>query len=440
MKLERLKTARKILLYGYGAEGRSSEAWLKEQCPEAQVEIHEDQPSSSSSQREERKIEWEDYDVIVKSPGVPPRSIPVEHHGRMTSNLRLLLENLSSAQRQKLIGVTGSKGKSTTVKFCHELLQKAGFRSAIIGNYGVPALEIWQQLDELNYIVAECSSFQLWDVPVSPHYAIFLSFFADHLDWHNGSEAEYFTAKANLWAHQQSGDFLFVPKETSQTLLEKEGLKVSLFKGDLEGLTETELVPADLFPPESTLQAAHFRQNLGPVWALAEQLQLENLAVLWQQTAAEFTMIEHRLELFCERDGFTYFNDSIATSPDATIKAVEWLEAGLSVLILDGQDTGVASCEALVQTLKNKAPQARVAVVESDIATAFSQAAQGTDLAVESFNNYPDLLAWIQAETVSGAVLFSPGGKSFNRFKNYAERGMFFKELVRNIPPLVGEV
>lgn len=435
MKLEILRSAQCILLYGYGAEGRSSEAWLKTQCPGAAIEVYEDS-SKGEGQGEKGDVIWSDYDVIVKSPGVPPRSIPAEYQSKVTSNLRLFMENLTQAQRQKVIGITGSKGKSTTAKFCHELLENAGFRSAIIGNYGVPALEVWDQIDELDYIVAECSSFQLYDLGVSPHYAIFLSFFADHLDWHDGSKTDYFAAKANLWKHQLSDDYLFVPESLKKSPLppfEKGGQNVSLFKGDLEGLMVAKPVQEGLFPKGSTLQAAHFRQNLGTVWALAQHIGVKNLETVWQQTAEGFEMIEHRLELVRELDGRQYYNDSIATSPDATIKAVEWLGTDLSVLILDGQDTGVAGCEPLVNMLEKEAPQARVAVVQSDMATAFMQAAENSELSVHGFDDYETMLTWIQSSVSAGAVLFSPAGKSFNRFENYGVRGKYFKELVNNL-------
>lgn len=422
MKLSQIPQNPKILLYGYGVEGQSSEAWLRRQFLGAEIEVYEDEKGLMvNGEWLMESVDFLKYDLIVKSPGVPPSKIPAEHWSKVTSNFRLFLENLNEDQRQKVIGITGSKGKSTTAKFCHELLQSAGLGSTIIGNFGVPALEGWDQLEDLDYLVAECSSFQLYDLAVSPHYAIFLSFFADHLDWHNNSQDEYFEAKKNLWKFQRAGDYLLVPKEVNG-----EWLMVNS-----EGkLIETKPVPAELFPASSTLQAQHFRQNLGPVWALAEILKIPDLESVWQQTAKDFEMIEHRLEKFLERDGWTFYNDSIATSPDATIKAVEYLGPSLSGLILDGQDLGVGACEPLAQTLEQYAGESRVALVKSDIAESFSGIK--TKLKTKIFTDYSSALAWLLAGE-PGVILFSPGGKSFNRFKNYAERGRVFKALVQKL-------
>lgn len=410
----------KILLYGYGLEGKSSERWAEKHLNPRGIDIFEDHQTE--------KPDWLRYDLIIKSPGVPPSAIPDAFWPKVTSNLRLFLENLSEQNRAKIIGITGSKGKSTTAKFTHELLQTAGFKSVVIGNYGVPALDIWEKLETLDFIVAECSSFQLYDLKVSPKYALFLSFFPDHLDWHNQSEIDYFKAKENLWAHQEKGDFLAVP----DSLLVLVGLALTHREGKERpnSIVFTQTVKADFFPKNSILQALHFRQNLGPVWALAQQLKINNLETVWEKTTSHFEPIEHRLEKFYERNGFSFYNDSIATSPNATQAGVTWLGANLAGLILDGTDTGIGDFKALAETLVSYAPKARVALIESEIAISFAKAVKDLDLTVQTFADYSLALDWLMKQSFSGAILFSPGGKSFNRFNNYAERGKAFKNLV----------
>ena len=420
MKLNLIPKHPKILLYGYGLEGKSSEAWGQKNLDPSVIEIYEDSQSQPP--------DWEEFDLIIKSPGVPPTSIPASVWPKVTSNFRLFLENLSEANREKVIGITGSKGKSTTAKFTKELLAASGFKSSIIGNFGVPALSVWDEIETLDFVVAECSSFQLYDLAVSPKYALFLSFFPDHLDWHNTSEIDYFKAKENLWAHQVDGDELFFPDSLPATVAL--GLAHGAAHKRPTPAVVSPPVDAYLFPATSNLQALHFRQNLGTVWALAQALKIENLESVWQKTAQNFEPIEHRLEGFGEVNGFSFINDSIATSPDATEAGVAWLKADLSALILDGADTGVGDFNDLVETLKKVAPKTLVVLVKSPIANKFLAVPMASDLNTVVVQNYEMALDIIFKQRQSGTVLFSPGGKSFNRFDNYTQRGKFFKNLV----------
>ncbi len=414
MKISNIPTQPRILLYGYGLEGQSSEAWAKKVLEPTSVTVHEDRLGSAP--------DWNQFDLIIKSPGVPPCRIPDNVWPKVTSNLRLLCENLTASQRAKLIGITGSKGKSTTAKFTHQLLQTAGFKSTIIGNFGVPALSVWDDLDDLDYIVAECSSFQLYDLAVSPQYALFLSFFADHLEWHNDSEVDYLAAKSNLWRNQTAGDYLLVPSALPAEVT------ASLPTNNLHFAPP---VPTDYFTEGSNLQAAHFRSNLGPVWALAEILKVPELPLVWQQTAAAYEPIEHRLELVQTVNDVRFYNDSIATSPDATLAGVNWLKADLAALILDGADTGVGPFTKVAKALLEHSPTCLVVLVDSPIATKFLAVPAAAKLNTVVVADYESALKAIQVTVSVGAVLFSPGGKSFNRFNNYAERGQNFKTLVK---------
>lgn len=434
MQLSQIPQNPRILLYGYGLEGKSSESWVQKYLVPSSIEIYEDGKEGESPQPPFTRgstIDWNKYDIIVKSPGVPPDKIPEACWPKVTSNLRLFLENLSENDRAKIIGITGSKGKSTTAKFAQQLFKTSGLKSTIIGNFGVPALEIWNDLKTLDYVIAECSSFQLYDLKSSPKYALFLSFFADHLAWHNQSEIDYFKAKENLWAYQKEGDELFFPSS----------LPVNVALGLTHGAAHKRLTPAiisspvanDFFPTESNLQALHFRQNLGTVWALALKLGIPDLEINWRQAALDFEPIEHRLEKVRELNGFTFINDSIATSPDATQAGVSWLGNKLSALILDGADTGVGDFDDLVSTLLMKSPTALMVLIESPITDKFLAVSESKNLNLKTVDNYERAMEVILKEAKTGVVLFSPAGKSFNRFNNYVERGTFFKNIILNL-------
>ena len=423
MQFSKIPKHPKILLYGYGLEGKSSEVWVNKNLDPSLVKIFED--------NDEPSPDWKNFDLIIKSPGVAPDKIPQKVWPRVTSNLRIFLENITEINRAKVIGITGSKGKSTTAKFTHELFKTAGLKSTIIGNFGVPALEVWDDIESLDYIVAECSSFQLYDAQISTKYALFLSFFADHLEWHNGLEVNYFAAKENLWAYQKEGDVLIIPDSLPAVVA------LQLTHGKAQSRRTPALisqpVEADLFPEGSILKALHFRQNLGTVWTLAQTLGINNLSKVWLKAAETFEPIEHRLETVRELDGFTFVNDSIATSPDATEAAVEWFGSDLSALILDGADTGVGGLEALIKTLIRCAPTSLIVLVESAISDKFMAVMESKNLNFKVMQSYEDALELIQTEANQGVILLSPSGKSFNRFKNYAERGTVFKHLVSKL-------
>ncbi len=423
MKLSSIPKNPRILLYGYGLEGKSSESWVQTHLEPSVIEIYEDQSGETPN--------WDNFDLIIKSPGVAPDKIPETVWPKVTSNLRLLFENLTEPQRAKMIGITGSKGKSTTAKFTHQLFKTSGLKSTIIGNFGVPALDIWDNLDNLDYLVAECSSFQLYDLKSSPKYALFLSFFADHLEWHNQSEIDYFKAKENLWAHQQEGDELFFPNSLPANVVL--GLTLGAAHKRLTPAIISKPVKTDFFPTESNLQALHFRQNLGTVWALALKLGIPDLEINWLQAALDFEPIEHRLEKIRVFNDFTFINDSIATSPDATQAGITWLGDKLSTLILDGADTGVGDFNDLVTTLLVKSPGALIVLIKSPITDKFLAVPESRNLNLKIIDNYEMAIELILKEAKPGVVLFSPAGKSFNRFNNYAERGTFFKAIILNL-------
>ncbi len=412
MQFEKFKNAQNICIYGYGVEGKSSEHFLSQHFPHLNIQIFEDSDGQT--------LDWEAFDIVIKSPGIPPSHVPPEHVNKVTSNIRIFLANLPEERRMKVIGITGSKGKSTTTKFCHELLNQCGRKAVIGGNFGTPFLDIFNDFikGEYEFVVAECSSFQLYDLDISPGIAIFLSFFPDHLDWH-GTQKKYLEAKKNLWAHQKLGNvFLITPAVQDIT----------------QGGHVCEKPATRLFPEKAILQADHFRQNLGTIWTLGEILELPNLERNWQKVAENFEMIEHRLERFAQKKGITFYNDSIATSPEAVEVAIKFFGSQLGTLILCGQDTGIGGFGGVVENLKRYAPQAKVLLIDSGVSEKFINVAQ--DQNFEAFQVCEDIQTVVsqsfEITPQNSVCLFSPGGKSFDQFENYRIRGRVFKESVNN--------
>ena len=189
MKLSDLILAKKIYIAGDGLEGQAADKFCAAHCPYVPREII----SPIFEPVEDKGGVW------IVSPGIPRTYFTHIPSERVTSGTEIFFDSLSDVDRKRVIGISGTKGKSTTTKFCTEALNAAGALAVAVGNYGVPLLNVFDafELGEHEYIVAELSSYQLENLKTSPGIAIFLNLFPDHLDRH-GSVENYTEAKSNL--------------------------------------------------------------------------------------------------------------------------------------------------------------------------------------------------------------------------------------------------
>jgi UDP-N-acetylmuramoylalanine--D-glutamate ligase len=427
MKFEQIKAYKKILIYGYGLEGKSSERFLKLRFPHLQIDIFD---ANKEGEAFVVSPDLEVYDFIVVSPGVPRQKFE-NISTTLTSNTEIFFHNLSSEKRKKVLGVTGSKGKSTTSKFLKTFLQIARIKVGLAGNIGVPLLDLFDDFakDELEYLVAELSSFQLENLDVSPGISVFLNIFPDHLDRH-GDLPRYFGVKANIFVHQEMGDFLvfpegMVPILNSSTLSDK-GIR----------LVVSESLSVDLFPENSIWRAEHFRSNLGVVRTVGQILKLPNIENLITQTAGKFTGLAHRLEFVAEKGGVRFYNDSIAVNPEAAIAAVKFFGMSLGGIILGGISGG-GPLESLLRVIQREAPEAQVLLLDSPLTDLVREAAGVVDFSKEKIIDCENLEIAVRdsLERISAgkSCVLSPAGKSFDMFKNFEERGNQFKALVNSL-------
>ncbi|MCF7812553.1 UDP-N-acetylmuramoyl-L-alanine--D-glutamate ligase [Candidatus Gracilibacteria bacterium] len=415
MKAEQLKKAKSILIYGYGVEGQSTEKFLTHHFPNLQIHIFDDHREEFS-----RITDLNTFDFIFRSPGVPIRklqNIPAE---KITSQTEFFLENISEEERRKTVGITGTKGKSTTTKFCQELLQNAGKNVAIAGNFGVPPLDLLPDLPQYDFIIAELSSFQLEFVKQSPHIAIFLNLFPDHLERHKTVD-EYFRAKSNLWRHQQEEDVLIVPEKT--------GLKID-FSWIHARLVLSPPLPKSIFPENSVFRADHFRENLGTIQSLCEILKISEEIV--EKTARNFKGLPHRMELFAEKNGVRFVNDSIASNQGASLAAVKFFKNDLGSILLGGRPSG-DNWNCLLTFLKDET-ESLLLLPDGESFDAITQTLRDIQFPEKRIlhrQNFEDIVRTGISMTPKGKIcLLSPGAKSFDLFADYQERGNTFKSIV----------
>jgi UDP-N-acetylmuramoylalanine--D-glutamate ligase len=423
MKLLDLFTATSILLYGYGVEGKSSENFLRQRCPHAEIKIFDDNnPTFPSSISCEFRRACESAEAIVVSAGISRAKVPEPFQSKCTSNGEIFFSNLPEKEHQKVIAIGGTKGKSTTVKFCAEFLNNAGLKTLIGGNYGIPLLDLFDDLtkEKIDFIVAELSSFQLEYLKKSPHISVFLNLFPDHLDRHKTLD-QYFKAKHNLWKHQTKNDFLITPEVFYSHMIATQP------KGKLISASP---LSAQIFPEKSIFRANHFLENFGVVREIGKILEIELTDHFLAETAQRFKGLPHRLEFFLDKNEVHFYDDSISTNVGSALAAIEFFQDTLGSLVLGGQDRK-QDFTYLCETVPKIAPNATVIVYKSEV----------SDLLVKTLKTHK--VRFVLAKTLKEAAeiavkttlqgmhcVFSPAAPSFDLFKSYIERGNLWKQYV----------
>lgn len=413
-----------ICIYGHGLEGKSTEKFLIRHFPETLIHIFDDNIEGKNI------FEPEKYDLIFVSPGINrQQKIDKKYWEKCTSQIEYFFSLLPEEKRKRIIGLTGSKGKSTTTKLMTEFLIDAGFIAQSAGNFGVPFLDILDDFvkGDIDYIVAEISSYQAEFLQASPHISAFLSFFPEHLDRHGSNEA-YLSAKANCWRHQKDNDFLIFP-EVLTPLNELRAICPNNNR-----LILAPPMPEKYFAKDSVFRATHFCQNFGIILSVAQILDIPEYEKILNKTTKKFIGLPHRSEFVGKKLGMKFYNDSIATAPKATASALRFFGNKVGYLLLGGENGG-DNFDELLKAIQQKCPEARVFITKSEVLEPFEISAKKFQF--ENYDIVPDF------KTAIGRVknnpkpnkicLLSPAGKSFDRYKNYAARGDEFREIIAAI-------
>ncbi len=413
-----------ICIYGYGLEGRSTETFLNKHFPESDLTIVDEKVKGAET------FEPEKYDLIFVSPGINrQQKIEKKYWQKCTSQIEYFFSLLTEEKRKRVIGITGSKGKSTTTKLLTEFLRATGFEAQSAGNFGVPFLDVLDDFvaGKVDYIIAEISSYQAEFLQKSPHISIFLSFFPEHLDRHGSSEA-YLSAKANCWRYQQDGDFLVFP----EVLAPFTALK-ALCPNDNRLILAPPLSPT-YFAEDSVFRADHFCQNFGVIPTVAQILNIPEHEQTLKKVTDKFVGLPHRSEFVGEKLGMKFYNDSIATAPKATASALHFFKDKVGYLFLGGENGG-DSFDELLSTIKKRTPCVKIFVTQSGITPFFEASAKKLNFRnYEIVSDFKTAMEQIKEKPLKGKItLLSPAGKSFDQYRNYAERGDHFRKMVAEI-------
>jgi UDP-N-acetylmuramoylalanine--D-glutamate ligase len=378
-------------------------------------------------------------ELVIPSPGVPADSEILKAARAQNIPIWSEIELADRFLNGRLIGITGSNGKTTTTSLIEHILKNSGFSTLLAGNIGTPLIDVVEQTTDQTVTVAELSSFQLeWIEAFRPNISVFLNLTPDHLDRHGSMEA-YGAAKARIFEKQTASDFAVLNADDPGSTPYAPSIPKVLWFSRKQRVAQGAFLRGEeivfrhhgeeeiiLKLPEIQLPGAHNLENVLAAVVAARLAGARPREI--QKAVRSFAGVEHRLEFVAEHNGVRYYNDSKATNVDATLKAIDAFP-GRILIILGGKDKG--SDYTVLQTpLREKAILALLIgaaaeKIEKQIAGSVPIERAGTiQRAVE-----------IASRTAQPGdiVLLAPACASFDQFENYEHRGRVFKQLVHEL-------
>ena len=443
-KIEPWIKGKRILLLGYGREGQSTWNVLRRLGTYEALDIAD---LKAPAALPEDGTVWhtgpdyqkcmDDYDVVFKSPGIVLERPENEYRCSILSQTEVFFQCF----RDQIIGITGTKGKSTVTTLLYHLLKQAGMDALLVGNIGIPALDHMDEVKPDTRIVFELSCHQLEYMTVSPHIGILVNIHEEHLD-HYGTMEKYVEAKHHIFKNQRPDDILIcnvqcLPEEgTCPSGLIRAGMDGS--GKELDVVQEQDgtwvhfrgksfCIPTD----EIKLLGQHNYFDIGVAYGVCSILGMDDQ--VFARGLKTYEPLPHRLQYIGEREGVKYYDDSISTICDTTIQALKTLNDTDTVLI-GGMDRGIDYGE-LIEYLS-----------ECEVPHIILMEATGKRIYQEIYKYYPEFknrARLILAEHLEDGVkrarqitrpgtscVLSPAAASYGIFRNFEERGEIFSRLV----------
>ena len=445
-KIEPWIKGKRILLLGYGREGQSTWNVLRRLGTYEALDIAD---LKAPAALPEDGTVWhtgpdyqkcmDDYDVVFKSPGIVLERPENEYRCSILSQTEVFFQCF----RDQIIGITGTKGKSTVTTLLYHLLKQAGMDALLVGNIGIPALDHMEEVKPDTRIVFELSCHQLEYMTVSPHIGILVNIHEEHLD-HYGTMEKYVEAKHHIFKNQRPDDILIcnvqcLPEEgTCPSGLIRAGMDGS--GKELDVVQEQDgtwvhfrgksfCIPTD----EIKLLGQHNYFDIGVAYGVCSILGMDDQVLA--RGLKTYEPLPHRLQYIGEREGVKYYDDSISTICDTTIQALKTLKDTDTVLI-GGMDRGIDYRELIEYLSDCQVPH--IILME----------ATGKRIYQEIHKYYPEFknrARLILAEHLEDGVkrarqitrpgtscVLSPAAASYGIFRNFEERGETFSRLVFN--------
>ena len=376
------------------------------------------------------------FDIIFRSPSILPTRkelvIAKEEGSVITSEIRELL-HLAPC---KVIGVTGSDGKTTTTTLINEILKANSYHTFLGGNIGTPLFTKLPEMKKEDIIVLELSSFQLMDMDISPDISIITNIAENHLDIHSSFE-EYIDAKKNIFKYQDNKGILVTNADNEIT---------NKFKGNGETRYFSRSKQTNYFYTDGTyiyyngkkilnkndikLRGIHNLENIATaLTAIIDLIDLDKSI----EVIKNFNGVEHRLEFVREINNVKWYNDSVSSSPTRTIAGLYSYDENI-VLIAGGYDKHLDYTNIAKPILDKVTKLILMGDTKEKIYNAVTTSVMNPNIEIYKCNTLQEVVDKAKEVAIPGEiVLFSPASASFDMFKNFADRGNQFKDLVNKL-------
>lgn len=421
---------KKVLVLGFGREGKSTLAYIRKYLPEKEITIG-DKNEIRADDNHVNYICGDDYlshlgefDIVFKSPGIAfLGDVSYPKTTEITCQTDMFLRFCAPT----VVGVTGSKGKTTTSTLIYEILKTAGLNTCLIGNVGVPVFEKAEE-DESLIAVMEMSSHQLEFTRSSPHVAVIVNIYEEHLDHYKTGFKGYVEAKLNIAVHQNENDFfIYNPSQDLTGIVDwKSVVKGKPLPVDFEKLSEDAFINK-LWNSTEHLKGEHNRLDIAYAVNAARCFGVSDEDI--EKAIKGFGGIEHRMELVGTFLGVTYYNDSIATIPKAVRGAVDAIK-NVDTLIFGGLDRGIDYTDFIAFLGESKINNL-IGLPETGHTIIEKLEKAGCKKTMDKADDMADAVKNAVLLTKKGSsCLFSPAAASYNYYKNFEEKGRHFKSLV----------
>lgn len=438
--LYQLVYGKKVLLLGFGREGQSTLTLLQQAGGYKSITIADQKEIPLPAGRdisllcgERYQDTLDDYDVVFKSPGIVLKKSFDQYQTVITSQTELFL----SVYGRQVIGVTGTKGKSTTATLLYHCFKSAGVDCVLMGNIGIPPFDRVGELKPETLVVMELSCHQLEYTRFAPHTAVLLNVYEEHLD-HYGTFEKYKAAKENIYRFQQAGDTLIcnvhnVPEKDTYA-----GAVITVSgdgsDGDIRVVNGTVHLPDGTVytipTNEISLLGEHNAFDIAIVYALCERAGIT--AETFTKALKTYEPLPHRLQFVGEYDGIRFYDDSISTIGQTTIRALETLKDTDTVLV-GGMERGIDYTDLIAYLSESTVPH--ILLMESTGERIYKQALSLPVKNPERFEVVGCLENAVKRAkeiTRKGKIcLLSPAAASYGIFRNFEERGERFQQLIR---------
>ncbi|MDH5533032.1 MAG: UDP-N-acetylmuramoyl-L-alanine--D-glutamate ligase [Candidatus Pacebacteria bacterium] len=446
-----------ILILGMAREGLSTAEFLLSHLKEINLLVTDTKPlkeldptwssllehNKNVKKIETNKVQDSAFDFVFKTPGISEIVLKEKYQldvppEKLQSNTQLFFDLIESLENQPItIGITGTKGKSTTTSQIFHVLKHAQVDVALGGNIGVPPLRLLENNDQPNErtYVLEMSCHQLAELTTSPQIAIIQDISSDHLDFYPNFET-YFEAKTAICKFQLESSIVIYNSDSDTAtkmakLSQGEHLPFSLKDSDQESQEIIKLIKKS----PSSLVGVHNLYNTIPAVIVARILDISDDEI--SKGVASFKSVPHRIELVKTVDEVKFYNDSAASAPEATIAALKAFENKPIILITGGSEKG-ANFDKLAQIIIDH--NVKYLVLFPTTGEKILNSVKKLDSNHPLVNNNKTAHDMSEAVTISkeqaqvgDIVLMSPASASFNMFKNYEDRGNQFRELAQSL-------